>query len=165
MAINTKLQVGQTAPDFCLPDQNEENVCLNQFRGQWVVLYFYPKDNTTGCTAEAIDFTSLISAFHAANAEVLGVSPDSPKSHVNFITKKELKLRLLSDTEHAVLETYGVWQLKKMYGREYYGVVRSTFLIDPNGKIVHIWPKVKVRGHAEEVLATLKSLQSEREKS
>ncbi len=160
MAINTKLEVGQLAPEFCLPDQNENKVCLNQFQGQWVVLYFYPKDNTTGCTTEALDFTSLVEDFHAANSEVLGVSPDSPKSHVNFITKKELKLRLLSDTEHTVLEKYGAWQLKKMYGREYFGVVRSTFLIGPDGKIAHIWPKVKVKGHAEEVLRTLKALQT-----
>ncbi len=162
MSTNLKLDIGQSAPDFCLPDQNEQEVCLNAFRGKWVVLYFYPKDNTTGCTAEAIDFTALIDDFHAANAEVLGVSPDSPKSHVNFITKKELKLRLLSDTTHTVLTTYGVWQLKKMYGREYFGVVRSTFLINPEGKIARIWPKVKVKGHAQEVLDTMKKLQTEK---
>ena len=159
MSAKETVEVGQPAPEFCLPDQNEQNVCLNKFRGKWVVLYFYPKDNTTGCTAEAIDFTALLDAFRAASAEVLGVSPDSPKSHVNFIAKKGLKLRLLSDTEREVLKAYGVWQLKKMYGREYYGVVRSTFLIDPSGKIAHVWPKVKVKGHAEEVLQTLQSLQ------
>ncbi len=159
MSAKETVEVGQPAPEFCLPDQNEQNVCLNQFRGKWVVLYFYPKDNTTGCTAEAIDFTALLDAFRAASAEVLGVSPDSPKSHVNFIAKKGLKLRLLSDTEREVLKAYGVWQLKKMYGREYYGVVRSTFLIDPSGKIAYVWPKVKVKGHAEEVLQTLQSLQ------
>ncbi len=159
MSAKETVEVGQPAPEFCLPDQNEQNVCLNQFRGKWVVLYFYPKDNTTGCTAEAIDFTALLDAFRVASAEVLGVSPDSPKSHVNFIAKKGLKLRLLSDTEREVLKAYGVWQLKKMYGREYYGVVRSTFLIDPSGKIAYVWPKVKVKGHAEEVLQTLQSLQ------
>lgn len=159
MAKTTKLEVGQEVPNFCLFDQNKEEVCLNQFRGKWIVLYFYPKDNTTGCTAEAIDFTALIHKFHDINAEVIGVSPDSPESHIKFIAKKELKLRLLSDTSHAVLETYGVWQLKKMYGREYYGVVRSTFLIGPSGKIAHIWPKVRVKGHAENVLQKIKELQ------
>ena len=155
-----KLEMGQQADDFCLPDQNEEEVCLHDYRGKWVVLYFYPKDNTAGCTAEALDFTAHLDEFKAINAEILGVSPDSPQSHIKFIAKKELKLRLLSDTSHAVLETYGVWQLKKMYGREYYGVVRSTYLIDPDGNIAHIWPKVKVKGHAESVLQKIKELQA-----
>ena len=155
-----KLEMGQQADDFCLPDQNEEEVCLHDYRGKWVVLYFYPKDNTSGCTAEALDFTALIDEFHKNNAEVIGVSPDSPQSHIKFIAKKELKLRLLSDTNKNVLQAYNVWQLKKMYGREYYGVVRSTYLIDPDGNIAHIWPKVKVKGHAENVLQKIKELQA-----
>ncbi|NOY77092.1 MAG: thioredoxin-dependent thiol peroxidase [Calditrichaeota bacterium] len=159
MASDPKLSIGQKAPDFCLPDQNKEEVCLHNYRGKWVVLYFYPKDNTTGCTTEALDFTAHLDEFKAVNAEILGVSPDSPQSHLKFITKKDLKLRLLSDGTRSVLETYGVWQLKKMAGREYYGVVRSTFLIDPKGTIAYTWPKVKVKGHAEDVLRKIKSLQ------
>ncbi len=160
MAKDSKFSAGDAAPDFCLPDQNEEEVCLHEYLGKWVVLYFYPKDNTTGCTAEALDFTAHLSEFRTINAEILGVSPDSPQSHVKFIAKKKLDLRLLSDTNHTVLETYAAWQLKKMYGREYYGVVRSTFLIGPNGKIAHIWPKVKVKGHVENVLQRVKKLQA-----
>ena len=160
MVKDSKWTAGDTAPDFCLPTQNEDEICLHNYRGKWLVLYFYPKDNTTGCTAEALDFTAHLDKFKAINAEILGVSPDSPQSHVKFITKKELKLTLLSDVTHHVLETYGAWQLKKMYGREYYGVVRSTFLVDPRGKIAHIWPKVKVKGHAEDVLQKIKDLQN-----
>ncbi len=156
--MGKKLKVGDKAPLFCLPNQDEEDVCLEDFKGKWIVLYFYPKDNTSGCTKEAIGFTEKKKEFEALNAIILGVSPDSPKSHRNFIQKKELTITLLSDQEHKVLETYGAWQLKKMYGREYMGVVRSTFLIDPEGKIAHIWPKVKVTGHVEDVLSKLKEV-------
>ncbi len=156
--MGEKLKAGDRAPLFCLPNQDEEGVCLEDFKGKWIVLYFYPKDNTSGCTKEAIGFTEKKKEFEALNAIILGVSPDSPKSHRNFIQKKELSLTLLSDQEHKVLEAYGVWQLKKMYGREYMGVVRSTFLIDPEGKIAHIWPKVKVTGHVEDVLSKLKEV-------
>jgi len=152
------LSEGKEAPDFCLPDQDKREVCLSNFRGKWVVLYFYPKDNTSGCTREAQDFTEKLEEFEKLGAVILGVSPDSPKSHRNFREKKNLRVTLLSDQEHRVLETYGAWQLKKMYGREYYGVVRSTYLIDPEGRIARIWPKVKVKGHVEEVLNTLKEL-------
>lgn len=148
------------APDFCLPDQNDKEVCLKDYKGKWVVLYFYPKDNTSGCTKEAIGFTEMKKEFEKMGAIILGVSPDSTKSHRNFIEKKNLKITLLSDQEHKVLEAYGAWQLKKMYGREYYGVVRSTFLISPDGKIAFIWPKVKVAGHVENVLEKLKELSS-----
>ena len=160
MNTTNELNVGDNAPDFCLPDQNENTVCLKDFKGKWVVLYFYPKDNTTGCTREAIDFTEHLHEFEKLNAVVLGVSPDSVKSHQNFVKKHNLKVTLLSDPEHKVLQAYGVWQLKKMYGREYYGVVRSTFIIDPDGKIAHIWRKVKVKGHVEEVKRVLEELQS-----
>ena len=152
------LSEGKEAPDFCLPDQDKREVCLSNFRGKWVVLYFYPKDNTSGCTREAQDFTEKLEEFEKLGAVILGISPDSPKSHRNFREKKNLRVTLLSDQEHRVLETYGAWQLKKMYGREYYGVVRSTYLIDPEGRIARIWPKVKVKGHVEEVLNTLKEL-------
>ena len=152
------LQIGDTAPDFCLPNQDNEEVCLRDLQGSWVVLYFYPKDNTPGCTTEALDFTALKSEFEKEGAIILGVSPDSVKKHQNFIAKKELGITLLSDEDKEVLKKYGVWQLKKNFGKEYMGVVRSTFLIDPDGKIAYIWPKVKVKGHAQEVLGKLKEL-------
>ena len=146
------LKIGNKAPVFTLEDQQGKKVKLSDFNGQWVVLYFYPKDNTSGCTTEACNFSDNIITFEDINTIVLGVSPDSVKSHINFAAKHDLKITLLSDPDHKVLEKYGVWQKKKMYGREYYGVVRSTFLIDPDGKIAHIWEKVKVAGHVNEVL-------------
>jgi len=152
------LKVGDKAPDFCLPNQDNEEICLRDFSGSWVVLYFYPKDNTPGCTTEALDFTALKDEFEKEGAVILGVSPDSVKRHQNFIAKKELQITLLSDEEKEVAQKYGVWQLKKMYGKEYMGIVRSTFLINPDGKIAYIWPKVKVKGHAKEVLEKLKEL-------
>ena len=152
------LQIGDKAPEFCLPNQDSEEVCLRDLQGSWVVLYFYPKDNTPGCTTEAIDFTALKSEFEKEGATILGVSPDSVKKHQNFITKKELQITLLSDEDKEVAQKYGVWQLKKLYGREYMGIVRSTFLIDPDGNIAEIWTKVKVKGHAQEVLEKLKEL-------
>lgn len=158
---DAKIQEGQLAPGFTLPDANGEPVSLEQFKGKWVVLYFYPKDNTSGCTMEAIDFTAALSDFDALNAVVIGISPDSPKSHQNFINKHQLKVLLLSDPEHQALEAYGVWQKKRMYGREYMGVVRSTFLIDPQGVIRHAWQKVRVKGHVEEVKSVLKELQGD----
>lgn len=161
MAKANVLEVGQPAPDFCLPNQDDEEVCLRDLRGKWVVLYFYPKDNTSGCTREAVDFTEHLDAFRARNAIILGVSPDSTRSHRNFCNKHNLKITLLSDPEHSVLEAYGVWQLKRMYGREYWGVVRTTYLINPEGKIAWVWPKVKVKGHVEAVLQKLSELQSE----
>ena len=154
------LEVGEKAPEFCLPNQDSEEVCLRDLQGSWVVLYFYPKDSTPGCTTEALDFTAHLAEFEALGATVLGVSPDSIKRHKNFVEKKELKVTLLSDEEKSVLQAYGVWQLKKNYGREYMGVVRSTFIIDPDGKIAAKWEKVRVKGHVEEVLAKLKELQS-----
>ncbi len=156
--MGEKLKIGDKAPLFCLPNQDEEKICLSDFKGKCVVLYFYPKDNTSGCTKEAIGFTEKKEEFEKLGAVILGVSPDSPKSHRNFIEKKGLTITLLSDQEHKVLEEYGAWQLKKMYGREYMGVVRSTYLINPEGKIAYIWPKVKVAGHVDAVLEKLKEL-------
>ena len=153
------LQVGDKAPDICLPNQDGEEVCLRDLRGKWVVLYFYPKDNTPGCTTEAKDFTALLDAFEKLGATVIGVSPDSIKRHQNFIQKQELGLTLLSDEEKVACQAFGCWQLKKNYGREYMGVVRSTFIIDPDGNIAAVWEKVKVKGHAEEVLQALRDLQ------
>ncbi len=156
--METKMKIGDPAFEFCLPDSDEKRVCLSDFKGRWVVLYFYPKDNTSGCTREAMEFTEKKGEFEELGAVILGISPDSPKSHRNFREKKSLTITLLSDEDHKVLEAYGAWQLKKMYGREYMGVVRSTFLIDPNGIIRYIWPKVKVKGHVEDVLNKLKEL-------
>jgi peroxiredoxin Q/BCP len=150
------VEVGDVAPEFCLTADNEQEVCLNAYRGKWVVLYFYPKDNTSGCTREAEDFTAALDALHTLGADVLGISRDSHSSHRKFAEKHELKVKLLSDPNHKVMEAYGVWSLKKMYGREGYGVVRSTFLIDPDGCIAHIWRSVKVKGHVEAVVETLK---------
>jgi peroxiredoxin Q/BCP len=156
---NAELKIGDKAPRFSLSDTNENEISSGDFRGKWLVLYFYPKDNTSGCTAEAIDFTAHIKDFKNLNAEVLGVSPDSCKSHQNFTQKHALRVNLLSDPEKKVLQDYGVWQAKSMYGRKYMGVVRTTYLVDPNGKIVAIWPKVSVKGHAQEVLSRLEELQ------
>ncbi len=158
MSQNSLPETGQKAPDFQLPDADGVPVSLADFAGRWLVLYFYPKDNTSGCTAEALDFTAHEADFRALGAAVIGVSPDSCQSHRKFIDGKKLKVQLLSDPDHRVLEAYRVWQKKKMYGREYMGVVRSTFIIDPQGVIRHVWPKVKVKGHVEEVLAKLREL-------
>jgi thioredoxin-dependent peroxiredoxin len=151
-------QVGQPAPDFSIPDEHETPVSLSDFGGQWVILYFYPKDNTPGCTTEAKDFTQLNQEFSAMGAKILGVSPDSSQSHCKFIDKHNLTITLLSDPEHDLAETYGIWQLKKFMGKEYMGVVRSTFLIDPDGKIADTWTNVKVKAHAQQVLTKLQEL-------
>jgi peroxiredoxin Q/BCP len=155
----TSIETGAEAPGFCLPNQNGDKVCLENLRGRWVVLYFYPKDNTKGCTLEAIDFTRNKNRIEGMEATVLGVSPDSVKRHQGFCNKHSLTITLLSDPEHDVLEAYGVWQLKRMYGKEYQGVVRSTFLIDPEGRIAHIWTRVKVADHVDAVIAKLAELQ------
>ena len=149
------LKEGSRAPDFCLPDQGHNTVCLKEFKDRWVVLYFYPKDDTPGCTTEACDFTNSLKDFEQLDSVVLGVSPDSPESHVKFSDKYKLKLRLLSDPEHQVLETYGAWGKKMNYVKESMGVIRSTYLIDPQGKVRRIWPKVSVAGHVDEVRQTL----------
>ncbi len=153
-------EIGQPAPDFALPDAEGNRVALKELRGKWVVLYFYPKDNTSGCTVEALEFTALLDEFQKLNAVVLGVSPDSCKSHQKFIEKQSLKVTLLSDEDHQVIEQYGFWVEKSMYGKKYMGVQRGTVIIDPEGVVRHVWPKVKARGHAEEVLSKLKALQN-----
>ncbi|MCA2553518.1 MAG: thioredoxin-dependent thiol peroxidase [Microcystis sp. M04BS1] len=153
------LEVGQKAPEFATPNQRGEISKLADFAGQWLVLYFYPKDNTPGCTTEAIDFTALSPQFQQLNAVILGVSPDSEKSHCRFIEKHHLTIQLLSDTEHQLAEIYQVWGLKKFMGKEYMGIKRSTFLIDPQGNIAYIWSNVKVKAHSEAVLKKLEELQ------
>ncbi|MFN4181958.1 MAG: peroxiredoxin, partial [bacterium] len=146
------LKPGDKAPDFSLKDAEGRKISLKDFRGKWVVLYFYPKDNTSGCTREARDFTLGLPEFAHYNAVVIGVSPDSPESHKRFQQKHSLQVILLSDENREVLVNYGVWRLKKQYGREFYGVERSTFLINPQGKIVRIWKQVRVDGHKDDVL-------------
>ena len=155
------LEIGDTIPEFCLPNQDEEEICFRDIKGRWVVIYFYPKDNTPGCTTEACDFTEALPDFTALEAIVLGVSPDSPKKHRNFIEKKGLKITLLADEEKELCKKFGVWQLKKNYGREYMGVVRSTFLIAPDGTLAYKWEKVRVKGHVDEVKAKLEELKAQ----
>jgi peroxiredoxin Q/BCP len=138
--------------------ENGETVRLSKLKSKPVVLYFYPKDDTSGCTAEAKDFTRLAADFRKAGVEVIGISPDSPESHQKFARKYDLKVRLAADADKAVANAYGVWVEKSMYGRKYMGVERSTFLIDAKGKIARSWRKVKVPGHAEAVLAAAKAL-------
>ncbi len=152
------LKAGDKAPGFTLKDQNDDEVTLENLLGNWVVFYFYPRDNTPGCTTEACDFTALKNEFTELNAIVVGVSPDSTGSHRSFIGKQGLDLLLLSDPGHEALEAFEAWKLKKNYGREYMGVQRSTFLIDPEGKIAHAWPNVKAKGHAEAVREKLAEL-------
>jgi peroxiredoxin Q/BCP len=148
-------QPGNQAPNFQLPDQTGKTVSLSQLAGKNVVLYFYPKDDTPGCTVEACNFRDEHSALEKAGAVVLGVSPDGMKSHQKFATKYSLPFTLLSDAEHKVAEAYGAWGEKVNYGRTYMGIIRSTVLIDPKGKVKHVWPKVKVKDHVSEVLSVL----------
>jgi len=151
-------QIGQPARDFSLPDQSNGQVSLSDFSGQWLILYFYPKDDTPGCTTEAKDFNDLVSEFNTLGAKIVGVSPDSSKSHGKFINKHNLEITLLSDPEHQLIEAYAAWRLKKFMGKEYIGVARSTFLISPEKTIVYTWPNVKTKGHAQEVLTKLQGL-------
>ncbi|HUU79754.1 MAG TPA: thioredoxin-dependent thiol peroxidase [candidate division Zixibacteria bacterium] len=153
------IKIGEKAPEFCLPNKDGNEVCIKELKGKWIVLYFYPKDNTKGCTIEAIDFTAKLDDFSKLNTLVLGISPDSIKSHQNFADKHELEVELLSDENHTILEKYGVWQEKSMYGKSYFGVVRSTILINPEGKIAEIWEKVRVADHVENVKNRLIELQ------
>lgn len=156
--VMAELDVGQIAPDFDLPSDGGRSLKLSSLRGKPVVLYFYPKDDTSGCTAESIAFSALKPQFEKLGATVIGMSPDSLKSHDKFKAKHNLAVDLVSDEEKTTLEIYGVWKEKSMYGRKYMGVERSTFLIDPEGKIARAWRKVKVPGHAEEVLEAVKAL-------
>ena len=149
---------GDKAPSFTMATETGETVKLSGLTGKPVVLYFYPKDDTSGCTLEAKDFTRLAAEFRKAGAEVIGVSPDSVESHQKFSRKHDLAVRLAADPDKAVVNAYGVWVEKSMYGRKYMGVERSTFLIGKDGRIARSWRKVKVPGHAEEVLAAVKAL-------
>lgn len=153
-----KVEEGQRAPEFTLQDQDGQKVKLSEFAGSWVVLYFYPKDDTPGCTTEACEFTDGIKDFEGLNAVVLGCSPDPPEKHRKFIAKYELAVRLLSDPTHEVMEAYGAWGEKNMYGKVTVGVIRSTVIIDPEGRVAHHWKRVKAKGHAEKVRERLEEL-------
>jgi peroxiredoxin Q/BCP len=149
---------GSKAPDFVLETDGGGKVRLSDLKGRAVVLYVYPKDDTSGCTVEALAFSALKKKFEAAGATVIGVSPDPVKSHDKFKAKHDLSIMLAADPDKKMLERYGVWVEKSMYGRKYMGAERSTFLIDPQGKVAQVWRKVKVPGHADEVLAAVKEL-------
>jgi peroxiredoxin Q/BCP len=155
----TNLQITDQAPAFTLPTNGGGAASLAGLSGKKVILYFYPKDNTEACTLEAIDFTRLANDFAATDAVIVGISPDSVRKHDNFCAKHSLGITLASDEDKSVIEAYGLWTEKQMYGRKYMGVERATFLIDRSGKIAGIWRKVKVKGHAEEVLEAAKALQ------
>lgn len=152
------LEPGAKAPDFSLPRDGGGTVTLKDFAAKKLVLFFYPRANTSGCTREAIDFTRHQAAFARAGAEILGVSADPVKAQDAFKAKHKLTVALASDEKHRMLEAYGVWQEKTLYGRKFLGIVRSTFLIGPDQRIVRVWPRVSVDGHAEEVLAAVKAL-------
>ena len=159
------LKVGAKAPAFTLPNHKGRKVKLSDFKGKWAVLYFYPKDQSPGCTTEACEFTEGIQAFARLGAKVIGISPDSPESHAKFATKFDLKHVLLSDPDHKVIETYGAWGGKSLYGKTSMRVVRSTWLVSPDGKLAFHWPKVKPEGHAEEVREKLAELRGRARKA
>lgn len=151
---------GTPSPAFSLSNTAGATVRLEDFQRQWLVLYFYPKDNTPGCTTEALEFSALLPEFVAEQCRVLGISPDSVQAHQNFTAKHNLTVDLASDPEHRVLELFGAWRLKKNYGKEYMGVARSTVLLDPHGVVAHVWANVKATGHAADVLAKVRELRA-----
>ncbi len=154
--------IGKKAPDFALKNQDDETIKLGALKGKWVVLYFYPKDDTPGCTTEACDFTSGIKDFEKLEAAVVGCSPDGPESHRKFIAKYKLKVRLASDPEHDTMASYGAWGEKVLYGRKTIGVIRSTVLVGPDGKVAHHWSTVKAAGHADAVREKIKELRGKK---
>jgi peroxiredoxin Q/BCP len=156
----SNIVLGENAPAFTLCDQDGKTVALKEVQGQWIVLYFYPRDDTPGCTTQACDFTSGLEAFQKLNAVVLGCSPDSMESHQKFIEKHKLKITLLSDENHEVMRAYGAWGTKNMFGRVTEGVIRSTVLIDPAGKVAYHWSRVKAAGHVDKVREKLEELQT-----
>lgn len=152
------LDVGRTAPDFTLPDQEGTEVALADLRGAPVVVYFYPKDDTPGCTTQACGVRDQWQEFEDAGAVVLGVSPDDVASHARFAAKYDLPHRLLADPDRKVIDAYGAWGVKKMYGKEYEGVIRSTVLIDADGNVAEVWPKIQPKAHADKVLQAIAAL-------
>jgi len=154
----TPLKIGDTAPDFDLPTDNGGTAKLEDYKGKHLILYFYPKDNTPGCTAESCDFRDNLNVLNALNVDVIGISKCSVQKHNNFKAKYDLNFPLISDENGTMCEDYGVWVEKSMYGKKFMGIQRTTILIDPNGKIQTLWPKVKVKGHVEEVKAAIANL-------
>lgn len=157
------IEINAIAPDFTADTDGGATITLSANKGKWIVLYFYPKDSTSGCTTEACNFRDNYERLSELNAIILGVSPDSVKSHDNFKAKQELNFNLVSDTDKSICEAYGVWVEKSMYGKKYMGVERSTFIIDPDGNIKKIYRKVKVAGHVDTVIADLQALQDSAE--
>ena len=152
------IEVGKPAPAFALQNQDGESVSLDGLKGRWIVLYFYPKDDTPGCTKQACEFTAGIAEFEKLDAVILGCSPDGAESHRKFIAKYDLQVQLLSDPTQATMEAYGAWGEKVLYGRKSVGVIRSTALIDPDGNVAYHWKKVRAAGHADHVAARLAAL-------
>jgi len=152
---NPILDAGKRAPAFTLPSTDGEKFRLTEHRGRWIVVYFYPKDLTAGCTTEAGDFQIALAQFEKLGAVVVGVSPDPMSQHEKFSAKLDLGFELLSDRDAKVASKYGVWRTKQNYGREYMGIVRSTFLVDPSGKLARVWDNIRVKGHVEKVLQAL----------
>lgn len=152
------LEIGSVAPEFCLSNQDDVEICSRDLRGKWIVLYFYPKDSTPGCTTEACEFTAAQDAYDDLGAIILGVSADSTASHRKFIEKQNLGITLLSDPTTQMMQEYGVWALKKNYGKEYMGIVRSTYIIDPKGIVKAGWTNVKVKDHVAKVQKELAAL-------
>lgn len=158
-ATSQPLEPGVNAPNFSGPASNGTEISLKSLKGKYVVLYFYPKDNTPGCTVEAKEFRDVLEELEAVNATVLGVSPDSIESHCRFTDRFELNFPLIADEDHSIAESYGVWVEKNMYGKKYMGIQRATFLIDPKGVLTQIWAKVRPEGHGEQVLKAIQALQ------
>jgi len=152
------ITIGDKAPEFTLPDQDGKKVSLKDFKGKWLVLYFYPKDDTPGCTIEGIEFTAQLPAFKKMGAVVVGVSGDPAERHCDFIKKHSLGVTLLTDADKGMMKRYGAFRQKLLYGKSFLGIVRSTVLIDPKGVVAHHWPKVSADGHAAAVLQRLKEL-------
>ena len=154
------IKIDEKAPEFCLPNQDDVEICFRDLKGKWIVLYFYPKDSTPGCTTEACEFTEAAPDFSTLNAIIIGVSADSTKRHRNFIEKQDLGITLLSDEDTTMMQEYGVWQLKKNYGKEYMGISRTTLIINPEGVVKAIWEKVRVKDHVAKVKEELEKLQA-----
>ena len=152
------IKIDDKAPEFCLPNQDDVEICFRDLKGKWVVLYFYPRDNTPGCTTEACEFTEASPDFSDLDAIIIGVSADSTKQHRNFIEKKDLGITLLSDEDTSMMQEYGVWQMKKNYGKEYMGIVRTTLIINPEGIVKAVFEKVRVKDHVLKVKTELARL-------
>lgn len=154
------LEIGKQSPEFTAPDQDGQPLALGDYAGKWVVLYFYPKDHTSGCTRQACEFRDAMERLARHDAVVIGVSPDSVRSHRSFADKHNLPFRLIADTDHRIAESYQVWKQKKLYGRTYYGIERTTYIIAPDGRIAAVFEKVRPDGHADEVLRKLNELRA-----